>query len=170
MRLALFVAVALAVADLAADEAGPVERRVDVPVGVSLANRANELRHLTGCDSLPGRPDDVSCVDDTLDRALEWRARRLVAAPTEECADATCYAGLSEMDMREERAALRRLEVLVMEPVADFVARDPESQVTVTRRRLRRSLLEPGQAGLEVVAALPLAPVGERGRGQGHRR
>ena len=160
------------VVDLAADQAGRVERRMDVRVRVALAHRANELRHLTGRDSLSCRPDDVSGVDDALERALGRGAGRLVARasrPAQECADATCDAALPEVDMRLGRGALGRLEVLVVERVADLIAHDSGSEATVPRGRLRRSLLESSQTGPEVVAAPSFAFVGERGRGQGHR-
>ena len=56
------VVMTVAAPDLAADQTCGVERRVDVRVRVALAHRREDLVHLTGCDDLTVRADDVGSI------------------------------------------------------------------------------------------------------------
>src|SRR5262245_45937868 len=110
-----------ALVNLSTDQSGRVECRMDVRVREALPHRGDELGHLAGGDPLAGRADDVGRHDVALDHALGGRARRLVAPAAQERAYATGHALLAEVDVREERVALGRLEALVAEHVVDRV-------------------------------------------------
>src|SRR5215211_6660554 len=115
---------AMSALDLATDQAGRVEGRVDVRVRESLAHRLDQLVHLTGRDALTVRPDDISSVDIAFECALGGRTRGLVSATAEERGDPACHPALPEVDMRGQCVAFGGLKAFVVQRVMDRVSAD----------------------------------------------
>src|SRR5437660_10931523 len=68
------VLISMLVPELGSNLAARERRRVDVGVGEAGADRAHDLREITGRDALRGRADDVAGLDRSADGGRSRRA------------------------------------------------------------------------------------------------
>src|SRR5467141_865052 len=147
--------------ELPPDLATGSQRRMDVGIHGSIADGADDLCELPGCDSLGRRPDDVSRSDGPRHGTAPGGARRLVAAAAEKGADAAAGPPRAEVDVRRDGGGFKPL-------VAQLVVDDLGIVVDLRRKSARpgcgerrRRLLEAAQVSLDPVT-LVVGPDGPR--------
>ena len=139
------------VVDETADLAARPARCVDVDVGMAGLHRPHDLRERPRLDALAVWPDDICRGDIALDRARDVGAWiRMGAAAAEEEHHASVVGRLAEVDVREERVSTLQPGIPEHE-VDGRLVHELGVEVPVPRRRDRRNLQEPVQAGFELL-------------------
>src|SRR5467141_1259735 len=152
--------------ELPPDLATGSQRRMDGGIHGSIADGADDLCELPGCDSLGRRPDDVSRSNGPRHGAAPRGARRLVAPAAEKGADAAGGPPRTEVDVgRDGRSFQPFVAQLVVDGLGVVVDLCRKPARTGCGERQWR-LLEADQGGLDPVTLVvgPDCPRIKQGR------